>query len=159
MSRSKSLKRRLITPDPKFDSVLVSKLANRVMRDGKKSIALAHIYKAIDLVESATKQNGLEALETAIANIAPSMEVRSRRVGGAAYQVPVPVKNNRASTLAIRWLVTESNKRPNKEYHTYSEKLAAEIVDALSEVGGAVQKKINVHKMAEANKAFAHFKW
>lgn len=159
MSRSKSAKRRQVSPDPRFGSLLVARLVNRVMYDGKKTTAEHQVYQALDQVSKETKKESLEALELAIKNIAPQMEVRSRRVGGAAYQVPTPVKTHRATSLAIRWLVTESNKRSNKEYHTYAEKLAAEIKDAIDEVGGAVQKKVNAHKMAEANKAFAHFRW
>lgn len=159
MSRSKTIRRRKAEADPKFNSVLVTRLINRVMVDGKKSVAMSNVYNALDLVEKETKQNGLESLEQAIKNITPQMEVRSRRVGGAAYQVPVPVKTFRGTSLAIRWLVNESNKRANKEYHTYAEKLAAEIMDAREEAGGAVQKKTTAHKMAEANKAFAHFRW
>lgn len=159
MPRSKSVKKRLLDPDPKYKSVLVTRLVNRVMSSGKQSVARAQVYGALDLVEEKTKQPALEALENAIQNISPQMEVRSRRVGGAAYQVPMPVKSGRALSLGIRWLVSESNKRSNKEYHTYADKLAAEILDALEEAGGAVQKKVNAHKMAEANKAFAHFRW
>lgn len=159
MPRSKSIKRRKLEPDPLYNSLLVARIINRSMTDGKKSVAMQNIYKALELVEKKSKQKAIEALEDAIKNITPQMEVRSRRVGGAAYQVPMPVKTHRGATLAVRWLVIEANKRSNKEYHTFAEKMAAEILDALEEAGGAVQKKVNAHKMAEANKAFAHFRW
>lgn len=129
------------------------------MRDGKKSVAQKQVYSALDLVATKTKQDGLMVLETALENITPKIEVRSRRVGGAAYQVPTPVRGKRAFALAIRWLVTESQKRPNAEFHTFAEKLAAEIMDAANNQGSAIQKKLTMHKMAEANKAFAHFRW
>ena len=159
MARSKSIPKRKLTPDPKFNSLLVTRIVNRMMKSGKKTVAQKQVYDALDIVEAKTKQKGIEALETAIKNITPQMEVRSRRVGGAAYQVPVPVKTYRGLSLAIRWLIIESNKRSNKEFHSYSEKLAAEITEAMDEAGGAMQKKINAHKMADANKAFAHFRW
>src|SRR5690606_30488280 len=132
---------------------------NRTMLSGKQSVARAQIYDALEIAEAKVKQPGLEILETAVRNITPQMEVRSRRVGGAAYQVPVPVRSNRGSSLALRWLVAEARKRSNREFHTFAQKLAAELLDAMQETGGAVQKKINAHKMAEANKAFAHFRW
>lgn len=159
MARSSSVKKRKINPDSKYASVLVTRIINRSMKSGKKTVSQTNVYQALDLVEKKTKQKALDALEAAIRNISPQMEVRSRRVGGAAYQVPVPVKSHRGSSLAIRWLISEASKRSNKEYHTYADKLAAEIIDALDETGGAVQKKVNAHKMAEANKAFSHFRW
>src|SRR5690606_16254983 len=143
----------------KYGSVLVTKLVNRSMKSGKKSVSQGVVYEALDIIEKKTKQKGLEVLESAIGKITPQMEVRSRRVGGAAYQVPVPVKAHRGSSLAIRWLLSEADKRSNKEFHSFADKLAAEILDALQETGGAIQKKINAHKMAEANKAFSHFRW
>jgi len=159
MSRSKAIKPRAIEPDVKYSSTLVTKLINRVMKSGKKTVAAAQVYQALDLVAHDTNQDAIEALETAIKNITPQMEVRSRRVGGAAYQVPTPVRGPRASALAIRWLVLESSKRPSGEFHSFGQKLAAEIKDALENSGGAIQKKLTSHKMAEANKAFAHFRW
>ncbi len=157
--RTRRAKIRKIYPDPIYNSVKVQKLINRVMVSGKKSIARKHVYAAFDIIKKETKRNPLEVFEEAIDNITPKMEVRSRRVGGAAYQVPMPVKGRRGFALAIRWLVGESNKRPNKNYHTYAEKLAAEILDAINNEGGAVQKRNTSHKMAESNKAFAHFRW
>jgi small subunit ribosomal protein S7 len=129
------------------------------MRDGKRSVSEANVYRALNLVKTQTKKDPLEMLETAVKNITPQMEVRSRRVGGAAYQVPTPVRPNRATSLVIRWLITEALKRSSRDYHTFSAKLAAEIIDAAAGEGGAVQKKVSMHKMADANKAFAHFRW
>lgn len=145
--------------DPVYNNRQISKLINRVMRNGKKSVAARQVYQALELVKQASQQDPLGVFEQAIRQITPQMEVRSRRVGGAAYQVPMPVKGPRGFSLAIRWLVTEANKRQNKEFHSYAEKLAAELLDAIKGEGGAVQKKLTFHKMAEANKAFAHFRW
>jgi len=157
--RATSFPRRDITPDPKFGSVVVARLINRAMRNGKKNAAQKQIYGALELVEKTLNRKGLEILEDVLKSITPQMEVRSRRVGGASYQVPMPVSDRRGSSLAIRWLVNEANKRSNRSYHTFAEKLAAEMMDALKEEGGAFQKKITTHKMADANKAFAHFRW
>jgi small subunit ribosomal protein S7 len=129
------------------------------MMSGKKTVAEHQVYAALDIVSAKTKQDGVEQFELALENITPKIEVRSRRVGGAAYQVPTPVKGKRAFALAIRWLVLEAQKRPSSEFHTFAEKLAAEIIDAANNQGGAIQKKLTMHKMAEANKAFAHFRW
>ena len=148
-----------IVPDVKYSSTSVTKLINRVMKDGKKSVAEKQVYLAMDIIKSKTNQESLEVFDLALENIVPKIEVRSRRVGGAAYQVPTPVKGKRAFALAVRWLVIEAHKRPNSEYHTFAEKLAAELMDAASNQGGAIQKKLTMHKMAEANKAFAHFRW
>jgi small subunit ribosomal protein S7 len=157
--RSKNAKLRSVEPDPVYHSKPITKLVNRVMRDGKKSIAQRLVYQALDIVKEKTQTNPMEVFEAAMANITPKMEVRSRRVGGAAYQVPMPVRLNRAGALATRWLILEAHKRPNSEYHTFADKLAAEILDAANNQGGAIQKKLTTHKMAEANKAFAHFRW
>lgn len=150
---------REVAPDAKYNSDSVIKLINRVMRDGKKTVAEKQVYNAIDIVKTKANQDGVEVFEVALENITPKIEVRSRRIGGAAYQVPTPVKGKRAFALAIRWLVIESQKRSNSEFHTFAEKLAAEILDAANNQGGAIQKKLTMHKMAEANKAFAHFRW
>jgi len=157
--RTKKNYNRDIEPDQIFQSVPVAKLINRVMIDGKKVVAEKQVYNSLNLVAKQTKQDGLLVFETALENITPKIEVRSRRVGGASYQVPTPVKGKRAFALAIRWLVLEAGKRPSSEFHTFAEKLAAEIIDASNSQGGAVQKKLTMHKMAEANKAFAHFRW
>ncbi len=157
--RTKKAQVREVEKDAKYGSVLVQNIINRSMKDGKKSVAQKQVYKALALVEKETKHKALEVLEEAINKIQPQMEVRSRRVGGASYQVPMPVRGHRANSLSIRWLITEANKRPNKQYHSYSEKLAAELLDALNEQGGAIEKRNTSHRMAEANKAFSHFRW
>ncbi len=157
--RNKRAKKRLLEPDSVYNSRLVTRLINRVMRNGKKSVAVAQVYKALKLVEEKLKKPALDVLRQALENIKPVMEVRPRRIGGAAYQVPMPVRGDRRESLAIKWLVLSARERPNKEYKNYSLKLMAEIIDALNNTGGAVRRKENVHKMAEANKAFAHFRW
>lgn len=159
MRTKKQLETRTFLPDTKYQSIMIAKLINRSMRNGKKSVAESQVYKALETVASKLNKKVLDVLEEALEKIKPQMEVRSRRVGGASYQVPMPVRPRRANSLAIRWLVTGANKRPNKQYHTYHEKLAAEIFDALEEKGLAIEKKITSHKMAEANKAFSHFRW
>lgn len=159
MSRDSKTHQRVIEADPTYDSRQVAKLINRVMKDGKKSVAQHQVYEALTLISKRTGRKPIEVLEQAVQQITPQMEVRSRRVGGAAYQVPVPVRGARGLSLAVRWLVTEARKRSSKEYQSYAEKLATEIVDAAQGQGGAVQKKLTFHKMAEANKAFAHFRW
>lgn len=158
--RAKHAKIREAEPDSLFGSKDITRLINRVMMDGKKTVAEKQVYKALDVIREKTKtEQPLEVFNQAIANITPKMEVRSRRVGGAAYQVPMPVRPRRAFSLAVRWLVNEATKRPSSEFHTFAEKLAAELIDASHNEGGAIQKKITTHKMAEANKAFAHFRW
>jgi len=157
--RTKKANTREINKDVKYNSTLVQRVINRSMSDGKKSVAQKQVYAALDIVAQQSKRKALEVLEAAIEKIKPQMEVRSRRVGGASYQVPMPVRNARARSLSIRWLVTEANKKPNKQYHSYGEKLAAEILDAVTEQGGAIEKRNSSHRMAEANKAFSHFRW
>lgn len=157
--RSKRAQVRKTEPDPKYRSVKIAKLINYVMIDGKKSVAQNQVYKAFEVVEQETKKKALDVFEDVLKTVTPQMEVRSRRVGGAAYQVPMPVKPRRGFALALRWLVEAANKRPNSQYHTFGEKLAAEMLDALQEQGGAIQKRDTSHRMAEANKAFAHFRW
>lgn len=157
--RSKKAVVREVRPDAKYNSVKVARLINYVMYDGKKSVALRQVYAALADIEARVGKPAVEILEEVIRTISPQMEVRSRRVGGAAYQVPMPVKGRRAFSVALRWLVQEANKRSNKEYHSFAEKLVAEMMDALAGQGGAIQKRDGAHKMAEANKAFAHFRW
>jgi small subunit ribosomal protein S7 len=157
--RTKKTYSRPIKPDNKYGSVRVAKLINYVMTSGKKAVAQKLVYQALDQLAQETKKKPLEIFEDAINNITPEMEVRSRRVGGAAYQIPMPVKPGRGFALALRWLVQEANKRPNKQYPTFSAKLAAEMLDALNNTGGATARKETAHKAAEANKAFAHFRW
>lgn len=157
--RAKRAKIRAIDPDPKYGSVKIAKLINRAMRDGKKTKAQKQVYAALEQVAEKLKKEPAEVLDMVVQAITPQMEVRSRRVGGAAYQVPMPVRGRRGFSLALRWLVIEANKRPNKMYHTFGEKLAAEMLDALENTGGSIQRKETSHRMAEANKAFSHFRW
>jgi len=157
--RGRKIKIREILPDPVYQSQLVARLINRVMVSGKKTIARKHVYWALSAVQKKQDKEPLVILTKAIDNIKPRMIVRPRRIGGAAYQIPVPVSVRRQLSLAIRWLVEAARARPNKEYHTFAEKLAAELIDAFGSTGGAVKKKENIHRMAEANKAFAHFRW
>jgi small subunit ribosomal protein S7 len=159
MPRSKTIRKRVTGPDPKFNSIVVAKIINQVMKSGKKTVAQNQVYKALKLIKQKTKKDPLEVLETALKKITPQMEVRSRRVGGAAYQVPMPVKNHRGSSLSIRWLVNSANKRPNSQFHSFSEKLSTEVLEAIDNQGGAIERKVTSHKMADANKAFAHFRW
>lgn len=157
--RAKATTVKRVTGDIKYNSLEVAKLINRVMRDGKKVVAEKQVYKALEIVGEKTKLQPIDVLMTALGNIKPKTEVRSRRIGGAAYQVPMPVSPRRQFSLSIRWLVDFSNKRSNSEYHTYGEKLAAEILDAYNNAGAAIKKRDDIHRMADANKAFAHFRW
>jgi small subunit ribosomal protein S7 len=157
--RAKKTNIRQTPPDLKYGSVKVAKLINRVMHDGKKSVAQKQVYAALQQVADQTQKPAVDVLDEVLHTIQPQMEVRSRRVGGAAYQVPTPVKGRRGLSLSIRWLVEEANKRSSKEFHTFGEKLAAEMMDALNNQGGSIAKRDAVHRMADANKAFAHFRW
>ncbi len=157
--RSKRAPIREVTPDRKYGSVKVARLINYVMYDGKKSVAQKQVYAALEEIAVKTNQKPLDVLDEVLRIVSPQMEVRSRRVGGAAYQVPMPVRGRRQFSLAIRWLVDEANKRSSKEFHSFGEKLAAEMLDTLENQGGAISKRDASHRMAEANKAFAHFRW
>lgn len=157
--RAKRAVIREVSPDPKYGSTKVSRLINYVMMDGKKSVAQKQVYAALDLLATQSNRKAIEVLEDVLRNVSPQMEVRSRRVGGAAYQVPMPVRGRRAIALSFRWLVDEANKRSSKEFHSFGEKLAAEMMAALNNEGGAIAKRDNSHRMAESNKAFAHFRW
>lgn len=162
MARSgpvKSNKRREVIPDPVFNDKLLGKLINRVMRSGKKLVAEKNVYRTLENIKKKLNQDPLLVFHQAIENAKPQMEVRSRRVGGAAYQVPAPVKGDRRESLAIRWIIQSALKRSNKEYHTFADKLTVELIDAYNNTGGAVKKKEDTHRMAESNKAFAHFRW
>lgn len=160
MARSGKVRKKQILPDPIYNNRLVTKLINRSMMHGKKGVAQKQVYNAFEIIKKAMKTDDpAEIFRQALENIKPFMEVRSRRVGGAAYQVPMPVKGLRKESLAIRWLVLFARKKPNKQYRSYAEKLAAEIMDAYKNEGEAVNKKTITHKMADANKAFAHFRW
>ena len=145
--------------DPVYPHVLVTKLINNVMRDGKKTVAQKNIYKMFALLKSQSGGDPLVLFLQAVENVKPQMEVRSRRIGGAAYQVPTPVRGERKDSLSLRWLLAAAAARPSSQYHTFPEKLAAEITDAAANSGAAIKKKLDTHKMAEANKAFAHFRW
>lgn len=159
MARKGPSKPRNILPDPIYGSRIVAKLITRSMQDGKKSVAQKQIYKAFEIIAEKTKEEPLEVFTQALENIKPTMEVRPRRVGGAAYQVPSPVKGPRRESLGIRWLVTVARARSNSEFKSYAEKLAAEIMDAQKGEGLAVKKRQEVERVAEANRAFAHFRW
>jgi small subunit ribosomal protein S7 len=156
MSRKKTQPKKIQVLDSKFKSPVIPKLINNIMYDGKKNIAAKIIYEAIDKIKSKTKEEPINVFNEAINNIKPTVEVRSRRVGGATYQVPVEVKSKRAQALAIRWLVDASRKRKDKHM---SDKIFNEIYDAYEKKGSAVKKREDVHKMSESNKAFAHFRW
>ena len=156
MSRKRTQPKKITVLDSKFKSSVIPKLINSIMYDGKKVVAEKIIYEAIEKIKSKTKEEPINIFNEAINNIRPTVEVRSRRVGGATYQVPVEVKSKRSQALAIRWLVTASRKRKDKQM---SDKIFNEIYDAYEKKGLAVKKKEDVHKMAESNKAFAHFRW
>ena len=156
MPRRGQISKRDVLPDPVYNSKLVTKLINAVMEDGKKGVAQKIVYDAFAAVEAKTGKNALEVFQEAFENIMPVLEVKGRRVGGATYQVPMEVRPERKQTLGLRWLVMFARKRNER---TMADKLAAEITDALANVGGAVKKKEETHKMAEANKAFAHYRY
>ena len=156
MPRRGNVPKREILPDPIYGSVLVTKLVNSIMLDGKKGVAQKVVYGAFQIVEEKTGKSGLEAFQTAMENIMPAVEVKTRRVGGANYQVPIEVRPERRQTLGLRWLVDYSRKRSEK---TMKERLAGEIMDACNNLGASVKKREDMHKNAEANKAFAHFRW
>lgn len=159
MARKGGAKPRKIEPDPLYNSVLVAKFINRSMRDGKKSVAQKEVYRALEIIKEKTDSDPEKVLGQAMDNVKPNMEVRPRRVGGAAYQVPIPVRGSRKESLAIRWIINLANARPNAEFHTYAEKLAAELTAAAKGEGGAVKKRQDMERVAEANRAFSHFKW
>jgi small subunit ribosomal protein S7 len=152
----KKFTRHPVIPDPIYKDIVVSKLINRVMKKGKKTTARKIVYGAFDIVKEKTKKEPMEVFDAAIKNAAPSIEVKPKRIGGATYQVPVEVKGDRKLALAMRWMIEGANSKKGKPM---AEKLAAEIIDAANNAGSAVRKKENTHKMAEANRAFAHFAW
>ncbi len=156
MSRKRKAPVRKVYPDPKFGSEVISKFINSIMYDGKRSTAEKILYDALDKIKQKGNDDPLKIFNNAISNVKPNLEVRSRRVGGATYQVPVEVKSKRAQALALRWLIDATRKRKNK---TMSEKLYFEILDASQNKGSAIKKREDTHKMAESNKAFAHFRW
>jgi small subunit ribosomal protein S7 len=158
MARGRAIKSRKVDPDPVYKNRLVTKLINRSMRDGKKSVAIKQVLTAFEMI----KKEGLDPIKVfsdAVNNIKPVMEVRPRRIGGAAYQVPATVRGPRRESLAIRWLVAAARARSSSEYKNYAAKLSTEIMEAAKGEGAAVKKKVDTEKMAEANRAFAHFRW
>ena len=156
MPRRREVPKRHILPDPKFGNETLAKFVNILMLDGKKSVAENITYGALDLIQERGNNDPIEVFETALENVRPTVEVKSRRVGGATYQVPVEVRPERRNALAIRWIISFAKARSGK---TMPEKLAAELLDAYNERGGSVKKKDDTHRMAEANKAFAHYRW
>ena len=156
MSRKRSAPKKIVIVDPKYKSTIIPKLINSIMYDGKKTIAEKIVYDALNKIKTKSKEEPINIFNEAISNIRPTVEVRSRRVGGATYQVPVEVKANRSQALAIRWLIDASRKRKDKKM---SDKIFNEIYDAYQNKGSAIKKKEDMHKMAESNKAFAHFRW
>lgn len=156
MARRREAQKRKIIPDPKFNDILVARFINCILNKGKKGLAETIFYTALENIEAKGKEEPLRVFRKAIENAAPMLEVRSRRVGGATYQVPVEVRENRRLALSIRWVIQNARQRSGR---TMAEKLTAEIMDAFNNSGGAIKKKEEVHRMAEANKAFAHYRW
>jgi small subunit ribosomal protein S7 len=156
MSRRHRAERRETLPDPKFGNIKITRFMNSIMRQGKKSVAESIVYGALDQIEAKIKQNPLQSFEQALDNVSPSVEVRSRRVGGATYQVPVEVRPERRQTLAIRWIIAAARERNEK---TMIDKLSGELLDASNNRGNAVKKREDTHRMAEANRAFSHYRW
>ena len=156
MSRRKQAVKRTVPPDPRYDSQTVTKFMNRLMRDGKKSTAEAVFYRSMDLIEQRTGQPGVQVFKQALNNVKPSVEVKSRRVGGATYQVPIEVRPDRRATLAMRWIIGFARARGEK---SMSERLAVELISASKGEGTSVKKREDTHRMAEANRAFAHYRW
>ena len=156
MPRRGSISKRDVLPDPLYNSKLVTKLVNNVMYDGKKGVAQTIVYDAFSIIADKTGENALEVFQAALDNIKPELEVKARRVGGSTYQVPMDVRPDRKQTLALRWLISYARSRSER---TMAERLAGEILDAKNSMGGAFKKKEETHRMAEANKAFAHFRW
>lgn len=157
--RSKKAEKRISPPDPIYGSRLVSRFINKLMISGKKSVAEKLVYRSLEVIKEQSKQDPLSVFEKAIQNVAPKMEVRPRRVGGASYQVPVEVRGDRKEALAIRWLLVGAKSRSNKEFHSFDKKLAAEFMDAANNTGLAIKKKDDIQKQAAANRAFSHFRW
>ena len=157
--RSKKAPKRLLAPDPIYGSRLVARFINKIIHDGKKSIAQSLVYEALEEIKEASKQDPVAVFEKAILNVSPKMEVRPRRVGGASYQVPVEVRGDRKEALAIRWILSGAKSKPNKQFHTFGKKLVAELMDAANNTGIAIKKRDDVQKVAQSNRAFSHFRW
>jgi len=158
MSRPGKIKKRQLNSDPLYGNKLLARIINKVMQSGKKTVAQKIIYSALDIIKS-KNLDPVTTVTSAIQNISPRVEVRPRRVGGASYQVPVEVRGERRISLSIRWLIASAKNRSNKQYRTFAEKLAAELIDAYNNTGEAIRKRDLTHRNAEANRAFAHFKW
>jgi len=156
MARRRRPERRKITPDHRYNDVIVSKFINYVMSDGKRSVAERHIYRAMDIIKDKTGQEGIDVFRAALNNVKPSLEVKSKRIGGATYQVPIEVRHDRRQMLAMNWLIGYSRQRSE---HTYAERLAAELMLASKHEGPSIKKREDTHRMADANKAFAHCRW
>ncbi|MBI3981181.1 30S ribosomal protein S7 [Candidatus Microgenomates bacterium] len=166
MARAKRIRKKIVQPDPLYSNRLVTKFINRLMKDGKKSVASGVFYKTLSLVKEKSGQDGIELMTQAVQTVGPRMEVRARRVGGASYQVPMEVRGDRREALAIRWIIQAANKRNPKEFAKQnrkmpimSHKLASELIDSAKGLGEAIKKRDSTHRMAEANRAFAHFRW
>ena len=156
--RSNKTYSKILPGDAIYGNRLLTRFINRIMKSGKKRVAEQLVYGALDIIKK-TEEDPVKVFETAINTVGPKTEVKARRVGGASYQVPMEVRGDRRIALAIRWIVESANKRSNKEYKTFSDKLAAELLDGAKGVGEAIKKRDTIHRMADANKAFAHFKW
>ena len=160
MSRKGINKTREVLPDTIYGNITITKIINACLKDGKKTAAEKQVYDALDLLKKEfPKEDVVEVLERSLENIRPKIEVRPRRIGGAVYQVPTPVRGNRQNSLALRWLITAARAKANKQYHSFAEKLVAELLSALNNEGAAVNKRMEIERMADANKAFAHLRW
>jgi small subunit ribosomal protein S7 len=157
--RHAKIKKRIINPDTIYNSAIIAKLINYIMIDGKKTVAQDQIYAALEVLAKKGNSDAMQLFDKAIQNVGPKVEVKARRIGGANYQVPVEVRPERRNSLALRWIIEAARKRSNKEYHSFAEKLSAELFDAGQNLGEAVRKRDVMLKQAEANKAFGHFRW
>jgi len=157
--RSKKAEKRLLPKDPVYNSRLVTRFMNKIMSDGRKATAQKLVYQALDSIKEQSQQDPVAVFEKAIQNVSPKMEVRPRRVGGASYQVPSEVRGDRKEALAIRWILAGAKSRPNKQFHSFAQKLAAELLDAANNTGVAIKRKDDVQRQAAANRAFSHFRW
>lgn len=157
--RHKKVVKRIVDPDKVYQSRLVTKFINNLMKDGKKTIAQKNLYNALEIIAKKDNKNALEVFEEAVQNVGPKQEVKAKRIGGASYQVPLEVRGDRKQSLAIRWIIEAARSRSNKDYKSFSEKLAAEILDAIQNQGAAIKKRDTAHRMAEANRAFSHFRF
>ena len=156
MPRRRSAARRELPPDPRYNDVILTKFINYIMKEGKRSIAEKHVYRAFDIIREKTGQDGIDVFRSALNNVKPSLEVKSRRIGGATYQVPVEVRPERRTQLAMRWIIGFARSRPE---HTFAERLASELMLASKNDGPSIKKREDTHRMADANKAFAHCRW